>query len=657
MTFNAVFLIMFVAFLLLLLAGGLITKKWVSNSNDYFIAGREVGLLVNIFGVAAIGFAGTIITLGPGLAIMTGFWGAVGFGVIYGFGGLALYGIVFAPYIRRSGAHTLSEWLEMRFDSRTRTLVTLATILGLLGIMANNVVSMAIVTTGFTGWSLLGTLAVIFFLFLLFTYIGGFWAVTLTDFMQMCVGLIALPVMLIALIMKYGGTSFLTNNWPGNKGFFTSGIADASLPVFSLQYPSVLTFTILFGCFLVWGNNYYWLRVSSARNEKVARNGFIYGAMLLVFVPITILAFVGLYAASIFPDIFAPYGDTDPMSAFGVVLKALPIGVAALSLIGALAASISTSTTALIGASSTAVRDLYQRFLHPNATSEQLTLPSKIITLILGLLVWLLSFYPGGPLYLFAFSTAWLGAPSILVFLGVWWKRTTKAGAFYGAVIGMVITAKLTVLELTGIFAISTYTHVGVVGLLFTLVTTIVISLFSEPNYYSKPGWNDNALSFSSLTNDEIKALNLIAEGYDTMAEVTDMFGTDSSKTNEIIELLEQKLLLKRLKYYGPGFYSFRLTEEGYRHVTVNVTKESEVYSINEEERVMLRKLKEGSEVFKQYVLSEKVDSLRLSVTLAKLIEKGYLKEKGVWRRSVVLTPEGEKVSLKEMDNNEIYNV
>lgn len=149
MTFNAVFLIMFVAFLLLLLAGGLITKKWVSNSNDYFIAGREVGLLVNIFGVAAIGFAGTIITLGPGLAIMTGFWGAVGFGVIYGFGGLALYGIVFAPYIRRSGAHTLSEWLEMRFDSRTRTLVTLATILGLLGIMANNVVSMAIVTTGF----------------------------------------------------------------------------------------------------------------------------------------------------------------------------------------------------------------------------------------------------------------------------------------------------------------------------------------------------------------------------------------------------------------------------------------------------------------------------------------------------------------------------
>src|SRR5699024_10131785 len=52
MTFNSVFIIMFTAFLLILLGGGLITRKWVKNSNDFLIAGREVGLVVNIFGVA-----------------------------------------------------------------------------------------------------------------------------------------------------------------------------------------------------------------------------------------------------------------------------------------------------------------------------------------------------------------------------------------------------------------------------------------------------------------------------------------------------------------------------------------------------------------------------------------------------------------------------
>lgn len=73
MGFNGFFSIIFILFTIVLVVCGWITKKWVSGSNDYFIAGREVGVLNNIFGVAAIGFAGTIITLGPGLAIQSGF--------------------------------------------------------------------------------------------------------------------------------------------------------------------------------------------------------------------------------------------------------------------------------------------------------------------------------------------------------------------------------------------------------------------------------------------------------------------------------------------------------------------------------------------------------------------------------------------------------
>ncbi|WP_042351239.1 hypothetical protein [Bacillus massiliigorillae] len=84
MGFNSVFLIYSIIFVLVLLYGGWITRKWVTGSNDYFIAGREVGLITNIFGVAAIGFAGTMITLGPGLALTTGLWGSLAFGLVYG---------------------------------------------------------------------------------------------------------------------------------------------------------------------------------------------------------------------------------------------------------------------------------------------------------------------------------------------------------------------------------------------------------------------------------------------------------------------------------------------------------------------------------------------------------------------------------------------
>lgn len=648
MSFNSVFLLFFVAFIIVLIFGGIITRKWVTGSNDYFIAGREVGLLVNIFGVAAIGFAGTIITLGPGLVLMTGFWGSMGFGLIYGLGGLALYGLLFAPYIRRSGAHTLSEWLEMRFDKRTRTLVTIATILGLLGIMANNVMSMAIVTTSFTGWSLIGTLSAIFAMFLLFTYIGGFWAVTLTDFIQMCIGLVALPLLLFSLISKYGGMSFIREAWTGPGSFWTSGISGGQLPVISMQYPSVLTFVILFGCFLVWGNNYYWLRVSSTRSERTAKLSFVYGALLLVFVPFLILAFVGLYAGSAMGDQFLPNGTIEPTAAFGVVLKALPVVVAAFALLGALAASISTSTTALIGASSTAVRDLYQRYVRPKATSKELTVPSKVITLMLGLVVWLLCFYPGGPLYLFAFSTAWLGAPSILVFLGMWWKRTTKKGAFYGAVVGMSATALFTVIDLTGLFPLGAYTHIGVVGLVATVLTTVIVSLMTEPDYYARKEFNGTKKSAYDMTEDEKKVMTFIHYGYDTMAEVSDMLSVDSSVSNAIIESLDKKQMIRRKKYSGPGFYTFSLKKD----VPVELFLPVEGRNFMEdqltvEDHSFLEKLEQGMDVLNDYVRTAGIDSLHASAILAKLIKQDYMIESGLWRRRVLISSKGKDILNK----------
>lgn len=107
--------------------------------------------------------------------------------------------------------------------------------------------------------------------------------------------------------------------------------------------------------------------------------------------------------------------------------------------------------------------------------------------MVLGLLVWVLCFYPGGPLFLFAFSTAWLGPPSVLVLLGIWWKRTTMAGAFTGAVVGIGLTTLFTILELTNIFVLSQYTHIGVVGLITTILATVIVSLLTTPNIMGSP--------------------------------------------------------------------------------------------------------------------------------------------------------------------------
>jgi SSS family solute:Na+ symporter len=77
-----------------------------------------------------------------------------------------------------------------------------------------------------------------------FSYFSGLWAVTLTDFIQMIIGLIAIPLFIFTLIWSFGGGEWLSRSWPG-PDYWSAGIKGATLPVFTLKYPSVLTFIML----------------------------------------------------------------------------------------------------------------------------------------------------------------------------------------------------------------------------------------------------------------------------------------------------------------------------------------------------------------------------------------------------------------------------
>ena len=659
MSFNVIFIIMFAVFGAVLVGGGIATRKWIKDSSDYLLAGREVSLLINIFGVAAIGFAGTSITVMPGLTVSGGFWSSFSFSVAYLLAGLMLYGFVFAKFVRRCGAQTLPEWLGMRFDSRTRTIITVTTVLGLLGILANNIVSMAMVVSGFTGWNYLVTSSIVFILFLFFTFVGGFWAVTLTDFMQMIIGLVALPLLLIFLMAKFGGWAWPATQWAGAAGIMNGGITGTHLPILSLKYPSVLMFFVLFGCFLVWGNNYYWLRVATCRSERVAKKSYIYAAILLLVVNYFILQLVGMYTGAASPEEFAMFGEggtASPFSAFGVALKLVPTVIASFALLAALAASVSTATTAHMGATSTTVRDIYARIIKPNATAKELVKPSKYIMLILGVLVWALTFYPGGPLYLFAFANAWLGPPAVLVFLGAFWPRMTKQGAFWGATISITSMMIVTILSLTKVWEIAAFMHQGAFGLIISLTLSVVISLLTQPKYYGKSTWtlnpNNSSTAIAEVSDKEKDILILINKGYVSLGEITDFLGVDSFESNEIIESLDQKRLIIRDKIRGAGFYSFSITQAGKSVLPSPNAAEAAISAdrASFEDIKLLHAVNGGKEHLLKFSEESDLSSLKFSVLVSKLIREGYLNEGGLMKRKISMTEKGRKLLSKHKE-------
>lgn len=658
MSSQAVFGIFFGVFAIFLVWIGWITKKWISDTSDYILAGREVNLLVNVAGVTAIGFAATSITFGPGFTILYGFKGSfVALALIYPIFGLVFYGILFSSYIRRCGAHTLPEWLEMRFSSGTRTIITIATIIGLIGILANNIVSMAMAIVGYTGFNPVYVISAMFLIFLIFTYMGGLWAVTLTDFVQTVIGLVVLPLLVFTLLSKFGFIDFINTNFP-YEGFNTwSAGLNGTLPGLSLRYPSILSILFLFGMFLVWGNNYYWLRIASVRSERVAKWSYVIAGIVLMLVFFPILALMGGYALSISPAYAGKVKEAvglvrlvEATKAYGVVLASLPVWIASLGLLAALAASISTSTTAHMGATATAVRDIYYKLIRPNASHKSLVLPSKLIMLAIGILAWLLCFYPGGPILLFAFAVAWFGPPSVMIMLGIIWRRTTAAGAFWGGLIAIVALTALKFLGVAKIWNVELYAHLGIVGFVVTTLLVVILSLVTKPKYYGAKDWKVEGTSDESLefTDDDKKVLGFIRDGYNTMAEVTDLLKVDSSVSNSIIEKLDRARYIKRKGLARSSFYTFELPEKGLSAVPV----EDNLKGLAGDGMDMA-KLNALNEILRApaeiLAIPEKLSmsSLEFSTVIASMVRGGYLTEGGLWKRTLAVTEKGE-IMLKK---------
>ena len=146
-----IFIASVLALIILLWGLGWYAKRWVRTDGDFLLAGRQVSLIPGIASICGIAFAGSMTSIVPGLTIQYGFLGWILGGSLPLVIGYIAYGVFAGPYIRRCGAYTIPEWLEMRFDTRTRVVVSIATLLGVTGVVAMNVVAMALIMQGFLG--------------------------------------------------------------------------------------------------------------------------------------------------------------------------------------------------------------------------------------------------------------------------------------------------------------------------------------------------------------------------------------------------------------------------------------------------------------------------------------------------------------------------
>ena len=485
------------------------------NTEDYFLAGRNVGWFVigasifasNIGSEHVVGLAGTGFESGTPMAhYELHAWIVL------------LLGWLFLPFYIRSGAFTMPEFLEKRFDAKSRWFLSLFSLLAyVLTKVSVTIYAGGIVVSELIGipfWY--GAIGIVIFTGI-YTVIGGLKAVIYTETLQTII------LILGSLIITYLGLQEV-GGWNQLRETVTAVSPDHFNMWRPMNDPKFPWTGLLFGGTIVgiwyWCTDQYIVqRTLAANNIKIGRRGAIFGAYLKLL-PILIFLIPGIIAFALSiqnPEIFS-IEKAD--RAFPMLVKTLlPVGLKGLVAGGLMAALMSSLASVFNSCSTIFTIDIYKK-LKPNASEKTLINTGKIATgfiVVLGI-IWIpiMEKIGGGVMYQYLQNVqSYIAPPVTAVFLlGIIWKRVNSEAAITTLLMGLgllilrlgseiyyqkEILSGENIDNLVYAFATINFAHMAIFMFLFSVVICITVSLaFSPPDYKRIIG-----LSFGTLTEEQ----------------------------------------------------------------------------------------------------------------------------------------------------------
>jgi sodium/proline symporter len=437
---DALVLTIVAVYMAVLLGIGAAAARITRSPVDFFLAGRSLGSWVTAISSTAASESGWVVLGAVGMAYTNGvsaLWFAPG--CLMGYW-INLY--LLAPRLRRetarTGALTLPDLLATRFgeDRHVVRLIAVAVIFLSLGgyvaaqMTATGKAMQAILGISYTKGIVVGGVIIV-----IYTLMGGFRAVSWTDFFQgamMVVALVAMPLLVVAKIGGYGpmlqslaaiDPSLVTVT--GNRtGFALFGFL-AGLVGIGLGYP---------------GQPHVITRyMAAASDEKIRRSQVI--AMVWGVLVFYGAGFLGLAGRILMPALARHGGD--PEQLFPLLARSLlPPLVAGVMLAAVLSAIMSTVSSQLLVAASAVSRDLLERVLGMARSGRASVLAGRVAVLLLGGAGIAVALQQVRVVFWFVlFAWSGLGAAfGPVLLLSLWTDLLTRAGAIAGMVTGFVVT-------------------------------------------------------------------------------------------------------------------------------------------------------------------------------------------------------------------------
>lgn len=477
-------LIAFAAYLVMMILIGAMYMKSNNNSEDYFLGGRNLNGFVaalsaqasDMSGWLLMGLPGSIYALGTGQA-----WIAIGLFLGTVANWLFIAGRLRKYTIKANNSLTLPEFFQNRFGDDKKVLLGISSaviVVFFLVYTASALASGGKLFNSIFGIDYHAALAIGAVVILVYTFMGGFLAVCVTDFIQgtlMLIALLAIPIIAYFCVGSANVSNVLTQTGVDPVSF-KNLFQEGGQPITAVSIISSLA----------WGLGYFGMphilvRFMAVKDDKELKKSKTV-AIVWVFLSLLFACFIGVVGrAYLAPTILGTDGAGSTENVFIEMIKKVftvdfrvPF-IAGLFLCAILAAIMSTADSQLLVTASAVAEDLYKGIFKKDASEKSVLNLSRIVVVIVAIIAFIIAWNPDSSIMKLV-SDAWAGfgaAFGPLVLLALFWRKTNFGGAVAG-----ILTGAITVIVWDYIPMLSGSTIGDVTGL-YSLVPGFFLSLIA----------------------------------------------------------------------------------------------------------------------------------------------------------------------------------
>ena len=486
-----IFVAMIIYFVIVVGIGLIYAKRANKNSAEYFLGGRSLGPLVTAMSAEASDMSGWLLMGLPAVALITGLaeasWTAIGLAI-----GTYINWLIVAKrlrvYTEKIDVYTLPDFFSKRFGDTKNVISTLAALIIIVFFIpytASGFAACGKLFASLFGMDYMTAMIISAIVIVVYCTLGGFLAASTTDFIQSI-------IMTIALFVVVGFGEGLMHGF--TNIFSNVAELDGYLNLFE-GYNVVSKTTGSYGALpvastLAWGLGYFGmphilLRFMAIKDKnKLALSRRVASVWVVISMAIAVLIGVvgyNLMLKGVVPN-YASTSEAETiivdiakyLSKFG----SIPAFTAGIILAGILASTMSTADSQLLAAASSVSENIFQGTFKVKLSEKQSVWLARIAVVLISVVAIFLAANPNSSVFdIVSFAWAGFGAAfGPVVLFGLFWKRTTKEGAFAGMLSGgiMIFLWKFVIAKLGGVFAIYELLPAFIFSCLFIVVVSLL---------------------------------------------------------------------------------------------------------------------------------------------------------------------------------------